>query len=79
MVIHSNILVKRRDALILAAAAYELLRFLPEEDVEARHRPVAAGDVLLHFHFFAVVELFMPVDLLLEDTEIWGRIGGRAA
>src|SRR6476661_2478840 len=48
----------------------ELAFFVFEEKVEGRQRAVAARDVLLHFDFFAVAELFVGVDFLFQDAEL---------
>jgi len=41
-----------------------------EQDVERGHGTVAARDVLLQLHFFAVGKLFVAVDFLLQHAEV---------
>jgi len=48
----------------------ELILFLFEEQVERRQRAVAAGDVLLHFHFLTVREGGVAVDFLFQHPQL---------
>lgn len=46
-----------------------VLLFL-EQNIEGGQGAVAFGDVLLKFHFLAVVEFFLGVDLLFQHAEV---------
>src|SRR4051794_11278764 len=54
--------------MLVAPAAFELIRLVREQDVEAGQRSVAAADVALKFHFVGLGQI-RGVDLLLERPQ----------
>ena len=44
-----------------------------EQHIESGQATVYAGDVLLHFHFFFVVQYMVRIDLLLEHAQAVAR------
>ena len=49
----------------LGMSRLKLILFFLEQDIEGGQRTIATGDVLLHFHFLAVVKLLVGINFLL--------------